>query len=105
MYLQRKASITTTIIASPIRSQRRFPTISPNPAITRFGQWSVDAANGRLAAAKKYYGFDQPGDIGIGESATYYEQLRQMMRGRGYRSDGRGLWFGPDAYARTPSQY
>jgi hypothetical protein len=40
-----------------------------------FGQWWADGSNGRLAAAaKKYYGLDEPWDIGIGESATYYEQ-------------------------------
>ena len=40
-----------------------------------FDQWWADAANGRLAVdAKKYYGLDEPWDIGIGESATYYQQ-------------------------------
>ena len=40
-----------------------------------FDQWWPDAANGRLAVdAKKYYGLVEPWDIGIGESATYYEQ-------------------------------
>ena len=40
-----------------------------------FSQWWADASNGRLAAAARtYYGLDQPWDIGIGQSATYYEQ-------------------------------
>jgi cell division protein FtsI/penicillin-binding protein 2 len=40
-----------------------------------FSQWWTNAADGRLAAAaKKYYGLDQPWDIGIGQSATYYDQ-------------------------------
>lgn len=42
---------------------------------TAFARWWPHAANGGLAAtAKKYYGLDEPWDIGIGDSATYYEQ-------------------------------
>lgn len=38
-----------------------------------FDQWWPDLTNGRLAAAAKdYYGLNQPWDIGIGQSATYY---------------------------------
>jgi hypothetical protein len=40
-----------------------------------FSRWWSDASNGRLAATdKKYYGLDEPWDIGIGESASYYDQ-------------------------------
>lgn len=39
-----------------------------------FSQWWRRLENGRLAdAAKKYYGLNQPWDIGIGESATFYQ--------------------------------
>lgn len=38
-----------------------------------FDQWWPDLTNGRLAAAaKNYYGLNQPWDIGLGRSATYY---------------------------------
>jgi hypothetical protein len=38
-----------------------------------FDQWWPDLTNGRLAAAAKdYYGLNEPWDIGIGQSATYY---------------------------------
>lgn len=38
-----------------------------------FDQWWPDLTNGRLAAAAKdYYGLNQPWDIGLGRSATYY---------------------------------
>jgi Penicillin binding protein transpeptidase domain len=38
-----------------------------------FDQWWPDLTNGRLAAAaKEYYGLDEPWDIGLGRSATYY---------------------------------
>jgi hypothetical protein len=38
-----------------------------------FDQWWPDLTNGRLAAAaENYYGLNQPWDIGIGQSATYY---------------------------------
>jgi transpeptidase family protein/MecA-like transpeptidase family protein len=38
-----------------------------------FAQWWPDLTNGRLAAAaKNYYGLNQPWDIGLGRSATYY---------------------------------
>jgi Penicillin binding protein transpeptidase domain len=38
-----------------------------------FDQWWPQLTNGRLAAAAKdYYGLNQPWDIGLGQSATYY---------------------------------
>jgi hypothetical protein len=38
-----------------------------------FDQWWPDLTNGRLAAAAKdYYGLNQPWNIGLGRSATYY---------------------------------
>jgi hypothetical protein len=38
-----------------------------------FDQWWPDLTNGRLAAAaKQYYGLDEPWNIGLGRSATYY---------------------------------
>jgi transpeptidase family protein len=38
-----------------------------------FDQWWHDLTKGRLAAAaKKYYGLNEPWDIGIGQPATYY---------------------------------
>jgi cell division protein FtsI/penicillin-binding protein 2 len=40
-----------------------------------FDQWRSDESNGRLAtAAREYYGLDEPWDIGMSESGTYYEQ-------------------------------
>jgi hypothetical protein len=38
-----------------------------------FDQWWPHLADGQLAAtARKYYGLNQPWDLGIGQSATYY---------------------------------
>jgi transpeptidase family protein len=38
-----------------------------------FDQWWPDLENGHLAAtARKYYGLNEPWDLGIGHSATYY---------------------------------
>jgi hypothetical protein len=38
-----------------------------------FDQWWPDLGGGRLAAtARKYYGLNEPWDLGLGQSATYY---------------------------------
>jgi hypothetical protein len=85
-----------------------------------FDQWWPELTGGRLAAAaRRYYGLNQPWDLGIGQSATYYDTpparqitatplpastdagLKQMMRAVVTTGTAAGLGFGPGVYAKT----